>query len=209
MLTPPSLTLITQSSRLSGEAFLHCLQQALDGGLKQVLVREKEMDSARLLAFAASIRELTQPYDAKLIIHSQADIAQAIDADGVHVSSMDMQDLPAIRQWLAVNGCHEMCLSTACHNLAEIKAAEQCGADMLFVSPVFHTQSHPDTTPLGLPAWKQLASATDLPVIALGGIDVNNRQQLAGYPVAVIGALLDATHPKKAAQVLSSSNASS
>jgi len=198
MLMPPSLTLITQSSRLSGEAFFACLEQALEGGLQQVLVREKEMDSARLLAFASKIRLLTQRYNAKLIIHSQADIAKAVSADGVHVSSMDMQDMPAIRQWLGQG----ISLSTACHNLAELKLAEQWGADLLLVSPIFHTQTHPDTQPLGLDGFQQLVDATDLPVIALGGISPQNRHLLADYPVAVLGALLDSKSPKETAQAL-------
>jgi len=200
MLTPPSLTLISQTSRLSGEAFFDCLKEALEGGLRQVLVREKDMDSARLLAFCSRIRAATHPYDAKLIIHSQADIAQAVGADGVHVSSLDMQDMPAIRQWLG----DDIFLSTACHNFAELKLAEQWGADLAFVSPVFHTQSHPDTPALGLDGFQQLAMATHLPVIALGGIGAQNRELLCDYPVAVLSGLLDAKHPKATAQALSS-----
>jgi len=197
----PQLTFMTQSSRLhSREAFFTCLQHALEGGVKQVLVREKDMDSARLLAFSSRVRSMTNDYQAKLLIHSQADIAQAIGADGVHVSSMDMQEIPAIRQWF---GTSNMLISTACHNLAELKLAEHWGADFVFLSPIFHTQTHPDTKPLGIENFKQLAVSTSLPVIALGGIDERNRTQLTGYPVAVIGALLDAANPKLAAQHLS------
>jgi len=197
----PQLTLITQSSRLkTTEAFFSCLQQALEGGVKQVLLREKDMDSARLLAFASRVRSMTDDYQAKLMIHSQADIAQAIGADGVHLSSMNMDEIPAIRQWFHSS---DMLISTACHNLAELKIAEHWGANFVFLSPVFHTQTHPDTKPLDVENFEQLAASTSLPVIALGGIDENNREQLAGYPVAVIGALLDADKPKLIAQHLS------
>ncbi|MDQ6973741.1 MAG: thiamine phosphate synthase [Mariprofundaceae bacterium] len=197
----PPLTLITQSARFQTlEAFFTCLQAALEGGVKQILVRENDMDSARLLAFSSRLRSMTHDYQSKLIIHSQADIAQAIGADGVHLSSMDMHETPAIRQWF---GSSDILISTACHHLDELKLAEHWGVDFVFVSPVFHTQTHPEAKPLGVRNFEQLALSTSLPAIALGGIDENNRAQLAGYPVAVIGALLDADNPKFIAQHLS------
>ncbi|MDQ6990111.1 MAG: thiamine phosphate synthase [Mariprofundaceae bacterium] len=197
----PQLTLITQCSRLpSTEAFFSCLQQALDGGVKQVLVRENDMDSSHLLSFSSRVRTMTNDYQAKLIIHSQADIAQAVGADGVHVSRMNMGEIPAIRQWFSTS---DILISAACHNLAELKQAEHWGADYVFLSPVFPTKTHPESKALGVDSFEQLAASSSLPVIALGGIDEKNRSQLARYPVAVIGALLDAENPKLAAQHLS------
>jgi len=193
------LTLITQTSRLSGDAFFQTLTAALEGGLGQVLVREKTMDSAHLLAFASRIRNITRHFQAKLIIHSQADIAKAVGADGVHLSSVDMHEISAIRQWLNDS---DMSITTACHNATELKMAERYGADAVYLSPVFTTQTHPDTQPLGLDRFQKLARSTTLPVIALGGIQSENRQQLADYPVAVIGAILDAEDPKQNAQRL-------
>ena len=193
------LTLITQTSRLSGDAFFQTLTAALEGGLGQVLVREKTMDSAHLLAFASRIRNITRHFQAKLIIHSQADIAKAVGADGVHLSSLDMHEIPAMRQWLNNSNMH---ITTACHNTTELKMAERYGADAVYLSPVFTTQTHPEAEPLGLDRFQELAQSTSLPVIALGGIQSENRQQLADYPVAVIGAILDAEDPKQNAQRL-------
>ena len=57
------------------------------------------------------------------------------------------------------------------HDLAEIRAAERIGADLLFLSPVFATRSHPDAQTLGPAKFNRLARRTDLPVIALGGMN--------------------------------------
>ena len=73
---------------------------ALAGGVDTVLVREKQMDSARLLAFASNLRQLTRNHGARLIIHTQADVARAIGADGVHLSSLEMNQIPDIRAWM-------------------------------------------------------------------------------------------------------------
>ena len=172
---------------------------ALSGGVDAVLVREKQMDSARLLAFASQLRELTLGHEAKLIIHTQADIAKAIGADGVHLSSIEMNQIPIIREWIKSDA---ITLSTSCHNEIELEFAHRFGADFAFLSPVFATQSHPDEEPLGITRFRELAAAPPLPIIALGGISSKNRQQLEGVPVAVISAILDASDPRAEAEKL-------
>ncbi|MDT8375184.1 MAG: thiamine phosphate synthase [Mariprofundaceae bacterium] len=195
----PKLTLITDSQRLSQERFFEVVSEALAGGVDTVLVREKQMDSARLLAFASTLRELTGIHQAKLIIHTQADIAKAVSADGVHVSSLEMNQIPGIRNWLDREA---MTVSASCHNETELGFAQRFGADFAFLAPVFPTQSHPGQPHLGIKQFREMAAGAFLPVIALGGINRGNRKQLKGFPVAVIGAILNADDPKAAAEGL-------
>jgi len=61
--------------------------------------------------------------------------------------------------------------SAPAHDLAELRAAEAAGADLVFLSPVFATRSHPDARPIGVEGFAALARATRLPAIALGGMD--------------------------------------
>ena len=197
---PPVLTLITDSSRLSGEPLFEVVASALKGGVDAVLVREKSMDSARLLSFASRLRQLTSQYSAKLIIHTQADVAMAVDADGVHVAAGDITNIPAIRLWLNDSG---KTVSASCHNRDELKKAEIAGADYVFLSPVFPTLSHPGAPHLGMKTFHQLVSETPLPVIALGGINSENRQLLQVSGCAVIGAVLDSPNPESMARKLS------
>ena len=169
------------------------------GGVDALLVREKQMDSARLLAFASRLRELTGNNGAKLIIHTQADVAKAVGADGVHLSSADLAEVPTVRDWL---GNPEMTISTSCHNEIELGFSQRFGADYAFLSPVFPTQSHPGEPHLGIEKFREMAERAALPVIALGGINAGNRDQLEGFGVAVVGAILDADDPKAAASGL-------
>lgn len=169
------------------------------GGVDALLVREKQMDSARLLAFASRLRELTGNYGAKLIIHTQADVAKAVAADGVHLSSSDLAEIPSVRNWRDSPG---MTISTSCHNEIELGFSQRFGADYAFLSPVFPTQSHPGEPHLGIEKFREMAKSTSLPVIALGGINTGNRNQLEGFGVAVVGAILDADDPRAAASAL-------
>ncbi len=78
------------------------------------------------------------------------------------------------------------------HSLREVRAAERAGAALLFVSPVFETRSHPNTPPLGRTGFHLLAAATQLPVIALGGMDAQRARGLHGiYGWAAIAAWSD------------------
>ena len=61
--------------------------------------------------------------------------------------------------------------SASVHDLAEMRSAERAGASILFVSPVYPTRSHPEAATLGPSGFARLARRTELPVIALGGID--------------------------------------
>lgn len=81
--------------------------------------------------------------------------------------------------------------SLACHNEDELKQAALMGADLVTLSPVLPTRTHPDATPLGWDAFKQLCSLVDLPIFALGGLsrqDLGTVAQNRGYGIAGIDA---------------------
>ena len=75
------------------------------------------------------------------------------------------------------------------HDLAEIRAAEAAGAALVFLSPVFATRSHPAAEPLGAAGFARLASRTELPVVALGGM---TEARFAGLEGAYGWAAIDA-----------------
>ena len=96
-----------------------------------------------------------------VLLAGPADLALAWGADGSH-------------------GRHQGATSAPAHDLAEIRAAEAAGAALLFLSPVFATRSHPDALVLGPDGFAALAGQTDLPVIALGGMNAPRAQILSG-----------------------------
>lgn len=100
--------------------------------------------------------------------------AQALGADGTH-GRRRMQG--------------GRLLSSPVHDLREIRAAERAGADLLFLSPVFATRSHPGAIALGRMRFAFLARQTRLPVIALGGMNERRARGLQGaYGWAAIDA---------------------
>ncbi len=200
--TVPRLILITDLGRVPEHVLLEKTEAALAGGVDAVLLRERQLDAARMLALAAKLRALTADAGAQLLIHTQADIAQAVGADGVHVSRYDIGTIPQIRCWLEAQGSGMGC-SASCHDATELAQAADVGADFALLSPVFATSSHPEAATLGVSKFQRLAAAAGIPVMALGGIDSGNRHLLADYGVAVISALLEAAAPRETARALS------
>lgn len=78
------------------------------------------------------------------------------------------------------HGRHPGAVSAPAHDLAEIRMAEEAGAQLIFLSPVFPTRSHPDAQGLGPERFAALAGETALPVIALGGMDRERAKKLSG-----------------------------
>ena len=193
------LLLLTDSKRFKNhQAMLDCISQALEGGVDTVVLREKHLDSAKLLSLASKLRILTKQHQARLMIHSQADIAQAVSADGVHVDAKSIPEIKQMKQWLGDG----FLVSASCHDKAELQHAESQGADFCFLSPVFPTQSHPGAPSLGAETFLKLAALVDIPVIALGGIEQDVLPLLKGHGVATMGTILNAKDPKSAAQNL-------
>ncbi len=78
--------------------------------------------------------------------------------------------------------------SLAVHDEQEAEAARRAGAVLMFVSPVFPTQSHPEASALGLEEAARLAEIASCPAIALGGMNAARFHELeAAHPGAFHG----------------------
>lgn len=142
------------------------------------------------LACGIALRRSTLARGQVLLVAGDPVLAKALNADGLHVPER-MIGAQAVRHWRRVNPGRLM--SAACHSLAALRRAELAGADFALLSPVFPTASHPDGPVLGLYRAAALAAATDLAVLAMGGIERGNANRLpeafAGF--AAIGMFAD------------------
>ncbi|MEK6743993.1 MAG: thiamine phosphate synthase [Nitrospirota bacterium] len=171
---------------------------ALEGGVRCVQLREKDLPIRELLALAQELRSITREFGAKLFINDRVDIAVAVDADGVHLGH---QSIPANAARKVVGT--SMLIGVSTHNLEEAKAAVAGGADFITFGPIFETPSKVKYgAPVGLNDIKQLIVDVAVPIFAIGGINGGNIQQvvMSGVAgVAMISAILAAPDIKTAA----------
>jgi thiamine-phosphate pyrophosphorylase len=195
------LYVITDRQQSGGRPLLTVVEAALRGGARAFQLREKDLPPRDLYLLALQMRQLTQAHGARLLINDRVDVALAVNADGVHLTTAS---LPAgvARQLLGP----DRVLGVSTHNLPDARAAAEGGADFLVFGPVFFTPSKaPYGQPVGLDALRAVRGAVTLPILAIGGIKKANLDQVlaAGADgIAVISAIISADDPTAASQEL-------
>ena len=193
------LYLVTDRLHTAGRDLLWVLEQALDGGVRAIQLREKDLSGQELFMLAEKTRQLCQRYKAALLINDRLDVALAVDAAGVQLGKISLP-LPDARALLGTNRL----IGASVHSLEEAQRAESGGADFIVFGPVYFTPSKAVFgPPQGVPALKKIVEIARLPVYAIGGIKAENIPELrsAGVErVALISAILEAPQPKEVAE---------
>ncbi len=195
------LYLITDRHQTGGRGLLEVVERALDGGVRGVQLREKDLSGAEMYRTAEAMRQLTDRYDARLLINERADVAVAVGADGVQLGIGSLP-VSAVRQLLGP----DKIIGYSAHSREEAERVQRDGADFVTFGPVYETPSKLRYgAPVGLQRLTETAAALRIPVMALGGISLANVSEtftatIGG--VAVISAVLGAADPRGAALTL-------
>ncbi len=163
----PDRYLITAAARFGCARILSALDAGLQpGGLVQV--REKHMDDYAWHEFVRVVAGRCRACGARVLINAAPETALGMDVDGIHLTSARLracQHRPLPRSyWVAAS----------CHNAEELAMAERIDADFAVLGPVFETESHPGAVPLGWERFAVLCHGANLPVFALGGMDLDH-----------------------------------
>jgi thiamine-phosphate pyrophosphorylase len=141
---------------------------AAAAGVTVIQYRAKEGATRALCDEARALRALAG--SALFLVNDRVDVAQAVEADGVHVGQDDMPCAMA-RSILG----EDKIIGVTVHDVEEARRAEQDGADYVGVAPVFRTATKADAgAPGGLELVRAVRAAVGLPIVAIGGIDLAN-----------------------------------
>lgn len=151
--------------------YLAKLEQGIDRGADGVMLRAKQLDDCAFLELAAQFQNTCRDRGVFLTLNSSIEVANALKADALHLSSARLMTLESRGQFSG------RWLSASCHNEAELAKAQALGLDYVTLSPVSATRSHPDTSPMGWDKFQRLVAEMTLPVYALGGMDENSLSQ--------------------------------
>jgi thiamine-phosphate pyrophosphorylase len=207
MALPPSPARLARLDRLrglyavvGGEDPVAQGQAALDGGASVIQLRVKEWPSGQVLAAARALVARAAGR-ALVIVNDRADLAVLAGADGVHVGD---QDLPVAAARAVVGP--DLLVGRSTRSLDDGLAALADGADHVGFGPVFTTATKQIAEPpRGLAMLAEVASRLPAPVVAIGGIGLEQIGPVAAAgaaAAAVIGALFDHGDPRRRAQAL-------
>lgn len=196
-----SLYLITDRSFLKGRSLKSVVEEAIIGGTTIVQVREKNISTREFYKVAMEVKEVTDHYNIPLIINDRIDIAQAINADGVHLGQDDMP-LTIARKILG----KDKIIGISAGTLNEALEAQRDGADYLGIGAIFYTGTKKDIdTPIGIEYLKHIYDSINIPAVAIGGIDETNFKEVLSTGIdgiSVISAILGKDDITSAAKML-------
>lgn len=160
----------------------------LRAGIRWIQYREKNKPRRDIYNEAALLRKLTAEFKASFIVNDHADIALAVNADGVHLGQ---EDLP-LKEARKILGKTKI-IGISTHSIEQAIEAEAGGADYVGFGPVFHTKTKDAGKPKGIQMLKEVKKHVKIPVIAIGGITSGNLQSVldsGADAVAVASAIL-------------------
>ncbi len=190
--------LITDRKQAPGGDILRVVAEALEGGLRAVQLREKDLPGIEMFRLAGRMRDLTAKHGARLLVNDRADVALAVGADGVHLGTAS---IPAsVARGLLGEGALIGCST---HNERELSEAAAQGADFATFGPVYETPSKAAYgPPVGVAALAAACRRAAVPVFALGGVKAGNAPEVIGagaFGIAMISEVVAAPDPRRAA----------
>ena len=170
-----------------------------DVGVRLLQYRNKTASSRELFQKTRALADSLNPLGVTLFANDRPDVAVLAGASGVHVGQEDL----SVEHARAIVGLNKF-VGVSTHNLEQFSAAAASSADYIAVGPVYPTRTKANPDPVvGMPFIRTVRSLTDKPIVAIGGITLENATEVidAGADsVAVISDILDAQDPGRRAR---------
>ena len=173
--------------------------EAVQGGATMVMLREPGMAAGKLAQLATRVRAITRG-KALLVVHDRVDVAQAVEADGVQLAE---DGLPT-RAARGLMGKYTVLGRSADDHTTALQATAE-GAEWVLAGPIFKSTTQPDEKPVGSKLISDIVEDSAIPVIAIGGITVDNIAEVvtAGAAgVAVLSGISGSKDRKAATEAL-------
>ncbi len=162
----PTVYGISHVSEMGEAVFLEALERAFERGLRLVQLREKDLPAERLHKLSEKVLRAARPWQARVLVNTDIALAQAVEADGVHLASGQLATL-TVRPDLPL-------VAASCHDVDDLRRAEELGVDFVVLGPVAPTATHPDRMPMGFETLARAIEDCGLPVLAIGGLGLSD-----------------------------------
>jgi thiamine-phosphate pyrophosphorylase len=182
---------VTDRKWVGEKTLLQQVEESIKGGVTFVQIREKELDDSLFLDEAIKMKALCERYQVPFVVNDNVEIAIKSNAHGVHVGQDDME-ASNVRELIG----KDKILGVSVQTIEQAIEAEKKGADYLGVGAVFPTNSKDDAAEVSLETLKIICQNVNIPVVAIGGINLNNINQLKNTGIAGV-ALISAIFANK------------
>jgi thiamine-phosphate pyrophosphorylase len=179
-------------------ALLAKIAQATRCGVDLIQLREKDLPireleilartAVRVVRENSPLRTEKRELPTRLLVNSRTDVAITSGADGVHLRSNDISPSDVQKIWIRGGQRTHAVVSVSCHSAAEVARAASEGANFVVFAPVFEKKDAPQASPAGLDGLREVCRQK-LPVLALGGVTIENARACLDTGAAGIAAI--------------------
>ncbi len=191
---------ITDRRNLDKKMFFEKIEEALQGGVTILQLREKELDEDSFINEAIEVKNICRKHGVPLIINDNVNVALKSGADGVHVGIEDMP-IDEIRRTVP----DSFIIGATCKTVEQAQSAERLGADYMGVGAVFPSPTKKNAVRITREQLKEICASVSIPAVAIGGISLENVDELKDggmSGIAVVSAVFSADDIQKAASLL-------
>jgi thiamine-phosphate pyrophosphorylase len=197
----PSDTLPGEPTRLHERALHDSIRRAAAAGAAWIQIREKDLDARALVEFTRLAVAETRAAGARVLVNDRLDVALAANAAGVHLGEKSLPLETAI-EWRRAAGRLDFLIGISCHSLESVRAAGRGGADYIFFGPVFATPSKATFgAPQGIERLREVCASVEIPVLAIGGVNLENARACIAAGAAGIAAIRLFQDPKSSTEL--------
>lgn len=154
--------------KLCQEDFLTRIERIAVCHPASIILREKDMSPEEYKALAVAVMKICNPYDVQCILHSFSDIAIALHSEAIHLP------LHLLRELSQEQKSHFKILGASCHSVEDAIEAQNLGCTYITAGHVFETNCKKGLPGRGLDFLRNVCSAVEIPVYAIGGITPDN-----------------------------------
>lgn len=168
---------------------LEAIHTASTAGVDWIQIREKDLAGRALAKLVRGAVADTRGTVTRILVNGRLDVALAAGAQGIHIGETSLP-VEAVAEWRRSAGRPEFQIGVSCHSLERAREAERGGADYLFFGPVFATPSKAAFgPPQGIELLRGVCSSVGIPVLAIGGITLENARSCIAAGAAGIAAI--------------------
>lgn len=164
---------VTERRWANKQTLYEQIEQALKGGVTMLQLREKNLCEEEFVKEALKVKELCHRYNVPLIINDNLDVALKSGADGIHVG---IEDMPVIE--IRRNVPKNFIIGATAKTVNQARLAQDSGADYLGVGAIFPSPTKKNAVRITVSQLKEICSSVAVPVVAIGGICLENMDEL-------------------------------
>ena len=176
---------IAVTNRLSQRPFLEQIKRVCQLRPEAVILREKDLSETEYAKLAEEVYNITTSYDVRLIIHTYINVAKELGINTVHMSLHNMREYR--KEFIDnVNKTNNIKTGCSIHSVEEAVEARNMGASYITAGHVYATDCKKGLAPRGLDFLKNVCDSVDIPVYAIGGINIDDgrRKEVKKYGAA-------------------------